>query len=309
MTSGRTTGGWRRCSSGCRRGWRCCARRRRPTIGSWRTWRSSCGWGMRVSSRPTGGRSGGRACGLEVVDLPGRADRLAWLATWLPKLDGSGIVYTLTKRDAELVAEWLTAHGVAAEAYSGEVESDTRVRSRSGCSPTTSRRWWPRARWAWATTSRTSASSSTTRRRARSSPTTSRSGARGARWSTRTWCCCAARRTSASRTSSSSRPSRRARSSSGCSRRWTPRTGRRCRRSSRTSTSAAGGSRRCSRCSTSRVRSSGRHHLETARRLRLDLRGRALRRGHRAQALGADRDGGLRLRRALPHARAAGGTR
>src|SRR6185437_521395 len=64
---------------------------------------------------------------LEVVDLPGRADRLAWLATWLPQLDGSGIVYTLTKRDAELVAEWLTAHGVAAEAYSGEVDSDTRV--------------------------------------------------------------------------------------------------------------------------------------------------------------------------------------
>jgi ATP-dependent DNA helicase RecQ len=64
---------------------------------------------------------------LEVVDLPGRADRLAWLATWLPQLDGSGIVYTLTKRDAELVAEWLTAHGIAAEAYSGEVDSDTRV--------------------------------------------------------------------------------------------------------------------------------------------------------------------------------------
>ena len=64
---------------------------------------------------------------LEVVDLPGRADRLAWLATWLPQLEGSGIVYTLTKRDAELVAEWLTAHGVAAEAYSGEVESERRV--------------------------------------------------------------------------------------------------------------------------------------------------------------------------------------
>jgi ATP-dependent DNA helicase RecQ len=64
---------------------------------------------------------------LEVVDLPGRADRLAWLATWLPQLDGSGIVYTLTKRDAELVAEWLTAHGISAEAYSGEVDSERRV--------------------------------------------------------------------------------------------------------------------------------------------------------------------------------------
>ena len=64
---------------------------------------------------------------LEVVDLPAQADRLAWLATWLPQLEGSGIVYTLTKRDAELVAGWLTAHGIAAEAYSGEVDGDTRI--------------------------------------------------------------------------------------------------------------------------------------------------------------------------------------
>src|SRR5687767_6086753 len=46
---------------------------------------------------------------LEVVDLPAQADRLAWLATWLPRLEGSGIVYTLTKRDADLVAGWLNA--------------------------------------------------------------------------------------------------------------------------------------------------------------------------------------------------------
>jgi ATP-dependent DNA helicase RecQ len=64
---------------------------------------------------------------LEVVELPGQAERLAWLATWLPRLEGSGIVYTLTKRDAEMVAEWLSGHGVAAEAYSGEVETARRV--------------------------------------------------------------------------------------------------------------------------------------------------------------------------------------
>src|ERR687894_443688 len=64
---------------------------------------------------------------LEVVELPGQAERLAWLATWLPQLEGSGIVYTLTKRDAEMVAEWLSGHGVAAEAYSGEVETARRV--------------------------------------------------------------------------------------------------------------------------------------------------------------------------------------
>jgi len=39
----------------------------------------------------------------------------------------SGIVYTLTRRDAELVAEWLGTRGIAAEAYSGEIESEQRV--------------------------------------------------------------------------------------------------------------------------------------------------------------------------------------
>jgi ATP-dependent DNA helicase RecQ len=64
---------------------------------------------------------------METVDLPSPADRLAWLATWLPRLDGSGIVYTLTKRDADNVAGWLTARGIAAEAYSGEVDTQRRV--------------------------------------------------------------------------------------------------------------------------------------------------------------------------------------
>src|SRR3954452_12470165 len=63
----------------------------------------------------------------EVVELPGRADRLAWLATHVPDLPGSGIVYTLTKRDAEQVAAWLTAHGIAAEAYTGEIETERRI--------------------------------------------------------------------------------------------------------------------------------------------------------------------------------------
>jgi ATP-dependent DNA helicase RecQ len=63
----------------------------------------------------------------EVVDLPGQADRLAWLATNLGQLPGSGIVYTLTKRDAEHVARWLNDHGIAAEAYSGEIQTERRI--------------------------------------------------------------------------------------------------------------------------------------------------------------------------------------
>jgi ATP-dependent DNA helicase RecQ len=64
---------------------------------------------------------------MEVVELPAQAERLAWLAAHLPSLPGSGIVYTLTKRDADVVAEFLSGHGIPAEAYSGEVSNETRV--------------------------------------------------------------------------------------------------------------------------------------------------------------------------------------
>src|SRR4051794_36750971 len=64
---------------------------------------------------------------LEAVTLPSQAERLAWLARWLPEMPGSGIVYCLTKRDTESVAAWLNGRGVSAVAYSGEVDDATRV--------------------------------------------------------------------------------------------------------------------------------------------------------------------------------------
>src|SRR5258707_12011433 len=58
-----------------------------------------------------------RSLRLQNLSLPDQASRLAWLARELPRLPGSGIVYTLTVRDADRVAEWLRAHGIAVEAY------------------------------------------------------------------------------------------------------------------------------------------------------------------------------------------------
>jgi ATP-dependent DNA helicase RecQ len=54
---------------------------------------------------------------LQNISLPDQASRLAWLARQLPRLPGSGIVYTLTVRDADRVAEWLRSHDIAVEAY------------------------------------------------------------------------------------------------------------------------------------------------------------------------------------------------
>ena len=83
--------------------------------------------GRAASLRTYRGPLGRTSLRFEVVDLPGQADRLAWLAQNLPDLPGSGIVYTLTKRDSEMVAEWLSGHGVAAEAYSGDTATEDRV--------------------------------------------------------------------------------------------------------------------------------------------------------------------------------------
>jgi ATP-dependent DNA helicase RecQ len=64
---------------------------------------------------------------LEVVDLPRPAQRLAWLVEHLGSFNGSGIVYTLTKRDADQVAQFLSDNGVPALAYSGDQETEARV--------------------------------------------------------------------------------------------------------------------------------------------------------------------------------------
>ncbi|MET0329867.1 MAG: RecQ family ATP-dependent DNA helicase [Dyella sp.] len=57
---------------------------------------------------------------LQAIRLPSQAERLAWLAEQLVKLPGHGIIYTLTVRDANHVANWLKTQGFNVEAYTGE---------------------------------------------------------------------------------------------------------------------------------------------------------------------------------------------
>jgi len=60
---------------------------------------------------------------LQNIALGSSAARMAWLAEQLPKLPGSGIIYTLTVRDAERVADWLISQGIDAKAYHGNLEN------------------------------------------------------------------------------------------------------------------------------------------------------------------------------------------
>jgi len=59
---------------------------------------------------------------LQTLTLPDQVSRLAWLAQTIPTLPGTGIVYVLTKRDAEQVAQWLNDHGIDARAYHADAQ-------------------------------------------------------------------------------------------------------------------------------------------------------------------------------------------
>jgi len=61
---------------------------------------------------------------LQNVILPDANDtnrRLAWLGQVIPQLKGSGIVYTLTRKDSSLVADWLKSLRIKAQAYHGSI--------------------------------------------------------------------------------------------------------------------------------------------------------------------------------------------
>ena len=58
---------------------------------------------------------------LQVLPPMTVAERLAWIAAILPTLPGQGIVYTLTKHDAETVAAWLLHCGIDASPYHASI--------------------------------------------------------------------------------------------------------------------------------------------------------------------------------------------
>ena len=63
---------------------------------------------------------------LQTIAMPFPRDRLAWLAENLPQLPGSGVIYTLTIRDAERVARWLQSRGLDVRSYTGSTDPEER---------------------------------------------------------------------------------------------------------------------------------------------------------------------------------------
>jgi len=71
------------------------------------------------------GKLGRDSLHLDVIAGLSYAERLAWLARALSdnRLPGSGIIYTLTTRDANIVAEWLRSRDIDAQAYHGKIDT------------------------------------------------------------------------------------------------------------------------------------------------------------------------------------------
>lgn len=64
---------------------------------------------------------------LQTVPLADSAAKLAWLARHLPRFEGSGIVYALTVRWSERIAEWLGKKGIVARAYHASLPPEERL--------------------------------------------------------------------------------------------------------------------------------------------------------------------------------------
>lgn len=54
---------------------------------------------------------------IQVVNQPSKTERYAWILETVPKLPGSGIIYCLTQRDCDYLADFLKNNGISAEAY------------------------------------------------------------------------------------------------------------------------------------------------------------------------------------------------
>ncbi len=64
---------------------------------------------------------------LQTIVIDSHAERLAWMATNIANLAGTGIVYVLTIADSELVAKWLKYRGINARPYHSNLSGDERV--------------------------------------------------------------------------------------------------------------------------------------------------------------------------------------
>ena len=69
---------------------------------------------------------------LYVVNVQSDDDKLIWLAQNITKLDGTGIIYTGTVVETELISKWFEFLKIPARSYNSRLDADTRKEVESG---------------------------------------------------------------------------------------------------------------------------------------------------------------------------------
>lgn len=61
---------------------------------------------------------------LQVIKLPSKEERLAWILQNINSIPGTGIIYCLTVNDCKLVDKWLKFNGILSECYYADLEKE-----------------------------------------------------------------------------------------------------------------------------------------------------------------------------------------
>ena len=61
---------------------------------------------------------------IQVLKLESKVERLAWILENVPRLEGSGIIYTLTHNDCDEIADFLKGNGISARPYYSGIDLD-----------------------------------------------------------------------------------------------------------------------------------------------------------------------------------------
>ena len=68
---------------------------------------------------------------IQVLNMPSRVERYAWMIENIPKLDGCGIIYCLTRRDCDYLAKFLKENNISSAAYYSRSGEDGEKLNRS----------------------------------------------------------------------------------------------------------------------------------------------------------------------------------
>lgn len=65
---------------------------------------------------------------IQMIYLNRKEERLAWISENVPNIQGTGIIYCLTKNDCNLVSKWLIKNGIDSHAYYSGIEAEERLK-------------------------------------------------------------------------------------------------------------------------------------------------------------------------------------